>query len=299
MNRLLPLVLVAACKSTPPPPAPPPTVARDAESIASPAAATVTVPGGVKKPAAPVGKDPCTRENLADGYTDGCRDLGPWDSELAVVGRGGARPCAATVTKNEQPFLTATYAYDAQGHFLDENVTGSDGVEPYRRSWTYDSEGRVLTYVSTRMANISERYTYASGRLVSVDDGSSPLVFARDAAGAVVSALYKGSSTAMTYTDDSIVLTNASSGQTTAVTHDANGRRTKLARKSGDWGQERTYGYDKSGRLATITYREITTAAMALNGTITIKYDASGIPLEHSDVGNGTTYRYVYRYDCP
>ncbi|CAN5762732.1 hypothetical protein BH11MYX2_BH11MYX2_40270 [soil metagenome] len=113
----------------------------------------------MKKPVPPVGKNPCTRENLDDGYSADCRDLGPWDAELAALGRGGARPCAVTVTKNDQPFYEARYSFDASGRTLEENVEGIPEVGTYRRAWTYESDGRILTTTSTRFVDRSERDT--------------------------------------------------------------------------------------------------------------------------------------------
>ncbi len=47
-----------------------------------------------------------------------------------------------------------------------------------------------------------------------------------------------------------------------------------------------------------MSYNELTTAAAPLDGTITIRYDDNGVPLEEVDVGRLMTFRYAYRYEC-
>jgi YD repeat-containing protein len=178
---------------------------------------------------------------------------------------------------------TVTKYWDGMGRDTGYKESG-DGITLYYLK-TLDGEGRVST-ASKGSTNESHKYVYArnaAGNPTRITDPS-------------------GKITAISYSDDQKIVTDANSKQTLFKYEDLPGSVSKLTDASGKIAE---YGYDGIGRLTDVEYNNSRAQSFSYNGldqvtfeshpetgTISYTYNSEGIPERRS--WGGITHTFTY-----
>jgi large repetitive protein len=235
-------------------------------------------------------------------YTDGDTDTTYWTYN--ALGQQDTKTVPATSTYTTPQDRTTAYLYNADGE-----LTGVDEPGYTDQSYSYDSDGNLLTETGTgttptAAATLDRVYSYyGDGTLKTAQTctaascGSGTVVSAEsygynseDELTSVTAAASSGGDSSFTYNADGLMASRTDASGTSTYTYDQDDRlRTDADAASGQTatyaynnldepdqiaysgGDIRTLGYDALGRLSS---DEVTDAAGASIGEITYGYDA-------------------------
>jgi large repetitive protein len=229
-------------------------------------------------------------------YTDGDNDTTYWTYN--ALGLQDTKTVPATSTYTTWQNRVTAYLYDADGE-----LTGVDEPGGVDQSYSYDSDGNLLTETGTgaTATTLARVYTYngdgtlktaqtctavscgsdtvestesygynSEDELTSATGTAGSSSFTYNADGLMASRTDASGTSNYTYDGDDRLQTDAdaASGQTATYSYNDLDEPTQIAYSGGD---TRTLGYDALGRL---TSDEVTDAADASVGEITYGYDA-------------------------
>ncbi|MEW2134469.1 LamG-like jellyroll fold domain-containing protein, partial [Streptomyces sp. NPDC005435] len=200
------------------------------------------------------------RTRFTDGRGNSWRyTYTPWGQQEKVIEPTTAQYSSAADT-------TTTFAYDADGQAT--NVTLPGGVTT---AMTYDADGQLksMSGAGADAATARRSFTYDSvGRVLSADTDEAGIAGAVDHQDATHDEF--------TYDDRSDVLTTSGSSGVSSFAYNDDGAMTSRKDAAGTT----TYGYDTAGRLSTLndaaTGTQLTYSYGQLNEPRSVKYGASG-----------------------
>lgn len=185
----------------------------------------------------------------------------------------------------EEPRLIRRYTYDEAGRRLTETLEDKSSAEQRTTTWTYDTNGNVLSVDGPRndVADITTYVYDSNNNLVSVTNalGHQQQFLLHDAAGRPLSIIDANNiSTTLSYDSRGRILARSVANSSTSYQYDGRGNLIRTTDSTGIWTE---YEYDSSSRLIAISNAE---------GEIRYTLDARGNRTSsHATGNNGELYR--------